>query len=286
MAKQKAVPVSRPKTVLTKPKEVMKNELLERIKLGEELFKRNVNSGEQLNQLDTDFSAWDDYNEELIKRSFNNHDNEYKLEYSRLNSMAGLVDYYKGINTETLLYKLNASKQNINNCIIWLKRLSEKLLLIEEDSSISRFQIKEKMFYNCGFIVHGHDAARKFEIARFIENDLKRKIIILHEQPNKGLTIMEKFESYSSVDFAVALWTADDLAKVKGEENYRSRARQNVIFETGFFIGKLGRKNVIVLYENGVEIPSDYSGVIFIALAENWKDDLRKEIDAIYQIGN
>ena len=58
----------------------------------------------------------------------------------------------------------------------------------------------------------------------------------------------------------------------------------NVIFETGFFIGAIGRQNVIVLYEDGVEIPSDYSGVIFIRLADNWKDDLRKEVDAIYEL--
>lgn len=86
------------------------------------------------------------------------------------------------------------------------------------------------------------------------------------------------------MDFAVALWTADDDGKGKKESNLEDRARQNVIFETGFFIGALGRKNVVVLYENGVEIPSDYSGVIFIRLADNWKDDLRREVDAIYEL--
>ncbi len=76
----------------------------------------------------------------------------------------------------------------------------------------------------------------------------------------------------------------DDEGKSKTEADLKNRARQNVIFETGFFIGAIGRQNVIVLYEDGVDIPSDYSGVIFIRLADNWKDELRREVDAIYEM--
>ena len=83
----------------------------------------------------------------------------------------------------------------------------------------------------------------------------------MSKQIKEGRTIIEKFENYSNVDFAVAIWTADDIGKAKNEEHLKDRARQNVIFETGFFIGKIGRQNVIVLYETGVEIPTDYSGV-------------------------
>jgi predicted nucleotide-binding protein len=135
---------------------------------------------------------------------------------------------------------------------------------------------------NLGFLIHGHNQELKLEVARFLENDLKRKVIILHEQPSKGKTIIEKFESYSDVDFAVALWTADDIGNKKINDGLNKRARQNVVFETGFFIGKIGRENVIILYEDGVEFPSDYSGVIFIPLIGNWKDELRKEIDSIF----
>lgn len=284
MARQKTTPVVKPKTVLAKPREVFKNELLDRIKIGEDLYARTVNETEQLTQLKIDTSSWDDYNEELIKRSFNNQDSEYFYEYSKLNSMSGVADYLQGVNTDHPSYRLKQAKDRIQNCIIWIKRLIEKLPLIEEEQSIGQFQTKERTFFNRGFVVHGHNQEKKFEIARFIENDLRRKAIILHEQASKGLTIIEKFESYSSVDFAVALWTADDTGKAQSEEHLKDRARQNVIFETGFFIGKLGRQNVIVLYENGVEIPSDYSGVIFIPFADNWKDDLRKEVEAIYQL--
>lgn len=286
MAKQKASITEKPKSILIRPREVFKSELLDRIKIGEGLYNRPLTSVSQLSELNSEVFTWEDFNKELIKRSFNNHNSEYYDQYSKLNTSSGLLDYFKGVNTEDSSYKLNQAKQEILNSINWLKRLVEKLTIIEEEASIGTYQTKNKMFFNRGFLIHGHNQERKYEIARFIENDLKRKVTILHEQPSKGRTIIEKFESYSSVDFAVALWTNDDVGKGKTEKELNNRARQNVIFETGFFIGKLGRQNVIVLYETGVEIPSDYSGVIFISLVDNWKDDLRKEIDAIYHIDN
>lgn len=115
-----------------------------------------------------------------------------------------------------------------------------------------------------------------------MENELKKEMIILHEKANEGKTIIEKFERYSEVDFAIALWTADDFGNSKKDVNLKKRARQNVIFETGFFIGKIGRENVIVLVEEEVEIPSDYSGIIYIKIIGNWKNELRNEIISIY----
>ena len=286
MATRKKQETQAPKTILIKPRDIFKQELLDRISIGEELYSRQIQTLEQLEQLDKEFSNWDDFNEELIKQAFNNQNIDFHYEYSHLNRMVGFHDFAKGIRTNTPAYKLKISKEKIDNCMTNLKRLVDKLPLIEQDSSISSFQTKEKIFYNRGFIVHGHNDTRKLEVARFIENDLRLKATILHEQPSKGRTIIEKFENYSNVDFAVAIWTADDDGKNKKEAELKDRARQNVIFETGFFIGKLGRQNVIVLHEVGVEIPSDYNGVIFIRLSDNWKNDLRKEIDAIYGINN
>ena len=108
------------------------------------------------------------------------------------------------------------------------------------------------------------------------------KPIILHEQANKGRTIIEKFEKDArEATFAIVLLTPDDIGYPKGYENKLSpRARQNVIFELGFFIGILGRENVAVLYKEDVEIPSDYSGVIYIKMELNnsWKYELVKEM--------
>jgi predicted nucleotide-binding protein len=134
-----------------------------------------------------------------------------------------------------------------------------------------------------GFIIHGHDKVNKLEVARIIEKETGKKAIILHEMPSRGKTIIEKFEKHSDADFAVALWTSDDLGKAKNDKELQKRARQNVIFETGYFIGRLGRDKVIILYESGVEKPSDYDGVVYIALSDNWKYELIKEIKSIYE---
>lgn len=284
MATRKKQPTGRPKTILIKPREVFKKELSERIELGEVLLNRQIKQVPEIETLKQDFSNWDDYNDELIKQAFNNQYSEYYHEYSRVNQMVGFTGFNRHPQADHPSYKLELAQERISNCLTILRRLVEKLPLIEEDGSIAVYQTQERVYYNRGFIVHGHNNTVKLEAARYVENDLKRKAIILHEQANKGQTIIEKFESNSTVDFAIALWTADDVGKAKSEPDLHDRARQNVIFETGFFIGALGRENVIILYEDGIEIPSDYSGVIFIRLDGNWKDDLRKEIAAIYQL--
>ncbi len=95
------------------------------------------------------------------------------------------------------------------------------------------------------FIVHGHDEGPREAIARFLERN-GFEVIILHEQPNKGRTLIEKFEANSDVGFAVVILTADDTGGVHNGEQ-RPRARQNVLLELGYFIGKLGRKRVCAI---------------------------------------
>ena len=131
------------------------------------------------------------------------------------------------------------------------------------------------------FIVHGHDEAAKESVARFIEK-LELNPVILHEQSNKGRTIIEKFEDHANVGFAVVLMTPDDVgALAKEKDKLKPRARQNVILELGFFLGKLGRTRVCALHKD-VEIPSDYKGVLFIPMdaSNGWQLSLAKEIKA------
>lgn len=104
--------------------------------------------------------------------------------------------------------------------------------------------------------------------------------IILSEQENSGQTIIEKFESNSNVGCAIALFTADDKGKEKNKNKYQNRARQNVVFETGYFMGKIGRDRVIIIADQGIEIPSDLQGVLWTN-SENWKFDLAKQLKAI-----
>lgn len=132
------------------------------------------------------------------------------------------------------------------------------------------------------FIVHGHDHGVKETVARFIEN-LGLEPIILHEQPNEGRTVIEKFEEHAVADFAIVLFTPDDIGHpAKHPEEAKPRARQNVVLELGFFIGSLSRKRVAVIHTGDVEIPSDYSGVLYLPLdgAGAWKFLLAKEMSA------
>lgn len=135
------------------------------------------------------------------------------------------------------------------------------------------------------FVIHGRDTSTRDMVARFLEQ-LELKPVILSEQSNKGLTIIEKFERHSEVGFAVALLTPDDAGALEGEKT-QPRARQNVIFELGFFIGRIGRERVCALTKGEVEIPSDYSGVLYIPLDDpgGWKLQLYKELkDTGYDI--
>lgn len=136
------------------------------------------------------------------------------------------------------------------------------------------------------FIVHGHDGEAKERTARFVEK-LGFKAIILHEQANRGRTIIEKIEKYSNVGFAIVLYTPDDLGNVKADAEkgeIKPRARQNVVFEHGYLIGKLGRESVVPLVAGNIELPNDISGMVYIS-DKDWQVDIAKEMkDAGYDI--
>ncbi len=130
------------------------------------------------------------------------------------------------------------------------------------------------------FIVHGHDESAQNKAARFVEK-LGFEAIILHEKASSGRTIIEKIEHYSDVGFAIVLYTPDDVGNVKSEaDNLNVRARQNVVFEHGYLIGKLGRTNVSALVDGKLELPNDISGVVYISLDEGsaWQLQMAKEM--------
>ena len=131
------------------------------------------------------------------------------------------------------------------------------------------------------FIVHGHDAGAREGVARFLES-IDLEPVILLEQPNSGQTIIEKFEAHAAtVSFAVILLTPDDLGGVAGSSQ-AERARQNVIYELGYFTGKLGRGRACLLRKGDVDMPSDLAGVVYTELdaADGWKLRLVRELKA------
>ncbi|MDR5171265.1 nucleotide-binding protein [Methylobacillus flagellatus] len=129
------------------------------------------------------------------------------------------------------------------------------------------------------FIVHGHDDITKLEVADFISG-LNLEPIILHMQANSGRTIIEKIEHYSNVGFGIVLYTPCDIGQKYGALNSSFRARQNVVFEHGFLIGKLGRSRVAAIVKGDVETPNDISGVVYIPMKEDesWKAQIIKEL--------
>jgi predicted nucleotide-binding protein len=138
------------------------------------------------------------------------------------------------------------------------------------------------------FVVHGHDGEAKQMVGRFIEK-LGFEAIILHERPNKGRTIITKFrEEAAGVGFAIVLMTPDDVGGTAPflAGKLRPRARQNVVFELGFFIGELGSDRVTALVKGDIERPSDFDGVVYISLdSGTWQMELSRELkEAGYSI--
>lgn len=135
------------------------------------------------------------------------------------------------------------------------------------------------------FIVHGHDESMKSEVARVIEA-LGLHPIILHEQPNDGLTIIEKFEKHSlNCHFAIVLLSPDDEGYPKSKDEAKKfRARQNVILELGYFVGKLGRQHVLSLVKHDpsgdLEIPNDFAGVVYTEYDKGggWKLSIAQQL--------
>ena len=131
------------------------------------------------------------------------------------------------------------------------------------------------------FIVHGRDEAPRETVARFI-TEIGLVPVILHEQANRGMTIIEKLIANGNVGYAVVLLTPDDLGREKSEPEEKPRARQNVILELGYFVSQLGRGRVLAFLKDEVEIPSDYMGVIYTPFDEGgaWRQRLAQELES------
>jgi predicted nucleotide-binding protein len=162
----------------------------------------------------------------------------------------------------------------------YLRRTGQPLPTVEEVSQNSGVYAmpsgKRRVF-----IVHGHDDGTREAVARFLER-LRFEAVILHERANKGRTIITKFrEEAADIGFAVVLMTPDDHGG-KVTEPTNPRARQNVVFELGFFIGALGPERVAAIIRGEIERPSDFDGVVYIPFdaGNGWKQALGKELEA------
>ena len=160
-----------------------------------------------------------------------------------------------------------------------VKRLRKRYICDFEEEGINTNMGKNRTSNNKVFIVHGHDGELKEKVARRLEQQ-GIEAIILSEQVNRGRTIIEKLEAYSDVNVAIILFTQDDLGVAKEEKgNEKYRARQNVVFEAGYFMGYLGRENIIMIADENVEIPGDLSGMVYTT-RDSWEFEMLKELNA------
>lgn len=193
------------------------------------------------------------------------------------------LNFYGSSESEKILDELN---RLLNHQVFKVLEICAMIDANSEKKKISTKQntqnITTKLNENV-FIVHGHNNEIKQSVARTVSR-LKFNPIILHENANSGNTIIEKFEDLAnSASYAIILLTDDDLGKSKKESKYNSRARQNVIMELGYFLGKLGRDKVFVLKSGDIEVPSDIMGIIYNAYdgeEGGWKNKLVKDMKA------
>jgi predicted nucleotide-binding protein len=258
--------------VLRVTRSQLDREIQQRLELGQQLLDRQVPTMEAVNELRRDFYTWDEFNQQLLESRFST---------ARVAGEYAIVAYISGGGRGTPQQELERVHSDITRQRRKLESVRQRLPLytseVQEDeveSSPAGSPQGKKVF-----VVHGHDGDVKYQVVEFLEKITGERPIVLHEQPDSGRTIIEKFEDHASdAGFAVVLLTADDLGRAKEETTLSPRARQNVVLELGFFIGRLGRSRVVALHEAGVELPSDLSGVLYKPLAGNWHTALAGEL--------
>lgn len=205
-----------------------------------------------------------------------------------------LDDSFQRYNQQSTIFEIKNGKVRLN------KDLGKTVIVVHKNelSQLSKFkqrfmdatypEPKGRIKPKNVFIVHGHDNEAKLDLKNYLQNTLFDVVpTILHEQPNRGRAIIEKFEGVSEdTDIAFVLLTPDDLGATKdGTEDDKRRARQNVIFEMGYFFGKLqrrfGRGQVVLCHKGPIELPGDIDGLLYIDVsggAEKASEKFRNEL--------
>ena len=280
MARRKSQPPEAKKPLeLSVSREEAKIKLLDRIEKGKALRSENISTQQSLDDAGKNFTKWDDFNNELLKRLFTSE--KLYEEYSRwaVGAVMMMRERYLQEKISEHFEEIDEKNHRLDSIVERLELIPESGLVLKapkETTKPSKPIDRSKIF-----IVHGHDDSAKLEVACFIEK-IGFEPIILHEQASESKTIIEKIEAYSDVGFGVVIYTPCDAGKKNNDSAELSgRARQNVVFEHGFLIGKLGRSKVCPLVKGSVETPNDISGIVYTSMdSGSWQLELAKELRA------
>ena len=213
------------------------------------------------------YHRWHDYNVEIYKTSFTAANSTYRHDYEAhvlAKWGSNIIKEYK----DEISRLINQMTADIEKIALIPCEIEEKF---EEPASLSSKDTTSV------FIVHGHDDLAINEVKVFLMK-IGFNPIVLREKPNEGQTIIEKIEKYTNVGFAIVLYTPCDEGKAKESSVYKSRARQNVVFEHGYLCAKLGRKYVCALVKDDVEIPGDLGGVVYTPMNPGWEMHVAREL--------
>lgn len=254
-------------------REQLEGQLDERVDRGQDIERRAIQSDDELRIARAEYYSWDEFNKTLLRRSFSTP-KVAEQDYNPPSPSIGFGDL-------PLSKEVEFFRDDVRRRVRELMSIQQQLVLYERQD---RGKVKrDQQGGNTVFIVHGRDDAARQATERFLLDVTGVRPVVLRDQPNSGRTIIEKFEDETeAIGFAVVLLTGDDEGGVRGESARQRRARQNVVLELGFFLGALTRRRVAVLYEPGVELPSDMSGILYTEFDAKgaWRIGLGKELMA------
>lgn len=241
-------------TQLVITREEAKKKLQDRIDLGYDM----LTQFQQYDLLKKSYESWDGFNDELLKRIFTSDNYQHKYDWACDYSMLEGTSHRKLI-------------KDIQDKIDYLVNLIDKLELIPTEIQSDTIQTIEALVNSKKvFIVHGRDELAKTNLEAIL-HEMNLEPIVLHRKADEGQTVIEKFEKHGrDVAYAFILLTPDEIAYLSSEDSLpdierkkETRARPNVIFEFGYFVGKLGRNRVCCLYTGNVTLPSDLNGFVY-----------------------
>lgn len=255
---------------------ILAMEVAKAVKYNYDMFGASRSCGFEYDEVQKDeflrqLQVWNNMCREIFIRSFEHPNNKDLAGFDNNTPsyiISDIVEEYKSSVRDKIAY-IKGFIQRMN--IIPCKFESQTVVAAKSNNETNKI-----------FIVHGHDSNTRNE-AELLVTQLGFEPVVLFKQPNMGDTIIEKLLRKScEAAFAIVLYTKCDEGKGVEEADLKPRARQNVVFEHGLMCGLLGRKRVVALVEDGVEIPGDLSGVVYITLdnAQRWQLDVAREMKA------